>query len=517
MHWADKTAHEIARRKKSVYICASGITPSGIIHFGNFREIISVNMVVRALKDLGCSVRFLYFWDDYDVFRKIPTSVPSVYKKYLRYPLDHIPAPDCSDISYALYQERRLERCLPVLGIDPEYIHQSKRYQSSYYAEYIKLVLEKRDEIRKILNTFRLQELGKDWWPIIVYSAFTEKDTTTIKKWDGLWQLSYMCNETQKMDTIDIRKTGRIKLVWRVDWPMRWACEKIDFEPAGKDHHSDGGSFSTAQILVKDIFHTDVPVTFQYDFVGIKGKGGKMSSSQGNVIALDEVMGVYQPELIRYLFARTRPNSEFFVSFDLDVIKNYEDYDRCERITFGKQSATQQRREKEQRIYELAQVGPIPSQIPLQIPFRHLCSVVQITQGNLDAALSKLIDPKLHTQVMYNRARGAWEWVRNYAPETFRFALRTHNEPFPCLDDVQQKAIETLTKMFTDSVVDFEESFLKTCFQTTIDCVHIIPRQLYEACYQILIGKQVGPRLIPFLSFLGKDDVLALFREILKK
>ena len=54
-HWADETAAKIVREKgeKEQYTCASGITPSGTVHIGNFREIISVDLVARALQDLG--------------------------------------------------------------------------------------------------------------------------------------------------------------------------------------------------------------------------------------------------------------------------------------------------------------------------------------------------------------------------------------------------------------------------------------------------------------------------------
>ena len=43
-HWADITADKIIREKgdKALYTCASGITPSGTVHIGNFREIITV-------------------------------------------------------------------------------------------------------------------------------------------------------------------------------------------------------------------------------------------------------------------------------------------------------------------------------------------------------------------------------------------------------------------------------------------------------------------------------------------
>ena len=77
-HWADQMADKIIREKGDLdsYTCASGITPSGTVHLGNFREIITVDLVVRALRDRGKKVRFIYSWDDYDVFRKVPANMP---------------------------------------------------------------------------------------------------------------------------------------------------------------------------------------------------------------------------------------------------------------------------------------------------------------------------------------------------------------------------------------------------------------------------------------------------------
>ncbi len=42
------------------------------------------------------------------------------------------------------------------------------------------------------------------------------------------------------------------KLVWKVDWPMRWAFEHVDFEPAGMDHATPGSSFTVGHSLVED-------------------------------------------------------------------------------------------------------------------------------------------------------------------------------------------------------------------------------------------------------------------------
>ena len=62
VHWTDAVAKKIFAEKgnKDLYVCAAGITPSGVIHIGNFREIITVDLVVRNLKRLGKNTRFIY-------------------------------------------------------------------------------------------------------------------------------------------------------------------------------------------------------------------------------------------------------------------------------------------------------------------------------------------------------------------------------------------------------------------------------------------------------------------------
>ena len=55
MYWADKLADEVIRRKpdKEEYVCAAGISPSGSVHIGNFRDIATSWFVCRALQKKG--------------------------------------------------------------------------------------------------------------------------------------------------------------------------------------------------------------------------------------------------------------------------------------------------------------------------------------------------------------------------------------------------------------------------------------------------------------------------------
>ena len=338
-HWADLTADKIIRERgpKDHYTCASGITPSGTVHIGNFREIISVELVARALSQKGENVRFIYSWDEYDVFRKVPKNMPQqeMLETYIRKPITLVPDVYGKEESYARKNEKDLECLLPLVGVEPEYIYQADRYRSSVYAKGIRKALENRDVIRRELDEHRTAPLAEDWWPVSVFCTACDRDTTKVTGWDGEWGVTYEC-ECGNSETVDLQNTPAVKLPWRIDWPMRWKEEGVDFEPAGKDHHSEGGSFDTAKLTGKEVYGHEPPVTFQYDFIRIKGGAGKISSSSGEVVSLKDVLEVYQPEVIRYLFAGTRPNSEFAISFDLDVLKVYEDYDKCERTYFNK-------------------------------------------------------------------------------------------------------------------------------------------------------------------------------------
>ncbi|MDR2600925.1 MAG: lysine--tRNA ligase [Spirochaetaceae bacterium] len=521
-HWADETAAKIIREKgeKDVYVCASGITPSGVVHIGNFREIISVDLVVRALKKLGKNVRFIYSWDDYDVFRKVPANMPRQedLKKYLRFPITMVPDPWGRDDSYARHHEADVENILPSVGIFPEYLYQTSRYRGSIYAEGIKTALENSEKIRAVLDKFRDEDhkTQDDWQPISIFCGGCNRDDgVLILPWDGSWNVSYKCKNCGCEKTVDLRRASEVKLGWRIDWPMRWAYEGVDFEPAGKDHHSQGGSFDTSRVITKEIYNNEAPVTFRYDFIGIKGTSGKMASSSGNVIDLKTLLRVYTPELVRYIFAGTRPNTEFTISFDLDVLKIYEDYDKTERIAWKLEAVKNESLfQKERRIYELSQPGELPSGPPPQIPFRHLCNLLQINGMDVEKTVSLFTGVSGEQQERLRaRAVCASNWITDYAPPEFRFQLREAGEKAE-LTEAETAALRGLR----DDVIAGIEAYNgeKETAQAIYDAAakyKIEPKALFRAAYQALIGKDQGPRLASFLRSINKDRLLSILER----
>jgi lysyl-tRNA synthetase class 1 len=304
---------------------------------------------------------------------------------------------------------------------------------------------------------------------------------------------------------------------------MRWEYEGVDFEPAGKDHHSQGGSFDTARHVCKDVYGWDAPVTFRYDFIGIKGGAGKMSSSSGRLYDLSDLLKVYTPELVRYLFAGTRPNTEFTISFDLDVIKIYEDYDKTERIAWQAEAAKDEAAyRRERRIYELSQVEGLPPVMPCQVPFRHLCNLIQISGGDIDKTLGGLEkasaeagNPLRPEQIPPLRARAlcAKYWVEECAPEEFRFRLRSAGEGAE-LSAQERAGVRALR----DGVIRRIETFPgdKPCAEAIYRAAEeagLDGKALFRAAYQALIGKDQGPRLANFLRSIEKERLLQILKD----
>ena len=519
-HWADQMADKIIREKGDLdsYTCASGITPSGTVHIGNFREIITVDLVVRALRDRGKNVRFIYSWDDYDVFRKVPANMPDpeILEKYLRYPITMVPDTTGRNENYARHHEVDIEKELPRVGINPEFLYQASRYRANRYAEGMKKALQNRELIKECLNEYRDEQHKMKpedvYWPVSVFCGKCNKDTTEITGYDGEYGISYKC-ECGNCETADLRTFKGAKLGWRVDWPMRWNEEKVVFEPGGKDHISPGGSYDTAKLVSKKIYGWDAPITMRYDFVNLKGVPGKMSSSKGKVISLVDALEVYQPEVLRYIFAGTRPNTEFAISFDLDVNKVYEDYDKTERIVWGVDKAkSEEILAKEKRIYVLSQIdGKMPSVMPYQVGFRMMTTLLQTYSGDIDAVIKSLGDVKPEQEAaLRRRAQCAWYWIRECAPscaEDFCFALREDGSKADLSGDML-----AAVKRVRDEVVPRVGSFAldKECQQAMYDIateLGLDAKALFTALYQALIGKDQGPRLASFMKIIGKEKL----------
>jgi len=516
-HWADQAATRIIKQKgdKKKYVCAAGITPSGTVHIGNFREIITVDLVAKALKEKEKNVRFIYSWDDFDVFRKVPKNMPKkdLLKKYLRAPISDTPDTfDNKHKSFAEHNEKQVEEILPAVDIQPEFLYQTKKYRRCEYAEEIKFALENTEKIKEVLDKYRKDPLSKEWLPVAIFCSKCNKDTTKKIEHKGGYNIYYEC-ECGNKEEFNIRKKGIIKLKWRVDWPMRWNYEKVDFEPAGKDHFASGGSRDSGVEILKRVWNKKPPIGFMYEWIAIKG-GGEFSSSKGVATTLQDVLEIYEPCIVRYLFAATRPNRNFEISFDLDVLKIYEDFDKTERIYFGEEKIeNEKKRETEKRNYELS-VVKMPKKMPLQPSFRHLTTLIQIFDYDKKRVMNEFkIKNEFDKDRLKKRIECAINWLEKYAPDAMKFEVQKtiSKEIKDKLSEQQIKALKLLKEKLDEKEYDEKELF-EEIYEITKK-VEIKPKQFFKAAYLVLVKKERGPRLAPFLITLG-DKAKNLFSKL---
>ncbi|MBT6690167.1 lysine--tRNA ligase [archaeon] len=485
--WADGIADRIIKEKgdKAEYVCASGITPSGQVHIGNFREVITTDMVVKALEAKGKKVRFIYSWDDFDRFRKVPKGVPEEYEKYLGMPISEIPSPHDDSMSYAEYNEKKFEDSLKSALVNPVFIRQNEMNKKCAYAEFIKVALDSVDDIKEILNKFRKESLVDSWLPIMVYCDKCKKDLTKITKIDD-YNVSYEC-ECGFGETFDIRKKGIVKLVWRVDWPARWKYEDVDFEPSGIDHDVYGGSRMTGHKIAKKVFGIDGPIKQTYEWINIKG-GEAFSSSSGNALSLAEVGEVYEPVVLRYLFVGIKPKSVFQISFDNDVISIYEKFDALEKKYFDGNCNP-----KEKRMYEMS-IVEIPKERPKRAGFKGLINSVQIgrTEGLND--YDKI------------RVEKVAAWLEKYAGDDMKFEVRGKIEGK--FSDKEKAALVMLKDILREK--EFDEKELFDRFYDICEKSGLSNTEFFDACYRAIIGKSKGPRLASLILSVGQDRIVKL-------
>lgn len=521
-HWADLIAERIIADKgdKETYTLASGITPSGTIHIGKFREIITTELVSRALARMGKKVRFIYSWDDYDTFRKVPADMPDqeMLKGLLYQPIVDIPDVYGTADSYARHNEMTLETIAPMLGItNIEFIYQSKMYRAGAYNGLVVTVADSAEKIRNILQEFKTNEIDADWFPIETYCGGCNRDRgVKFSNYDANAKtIDYECKFCGHKETLNISESKRLKLPWRIDWPMRWKYEDVDFEPGGTDHSSAGGSYDTSKIIVREIFGGSAPVYAKYAFVLPKGERKKMSSSTGNGFSVNSVLEVYTPEMVRWFFASYKPDAPFNMAFDIDVLKNYENFDRMEREVYGLEGDNEDRRAAMRRIYELSQIefnGKIPDAMPFQPSFRHLTNNLQLNEMDIDktramyaAEIKNDIDERRYRE----RAERAAFWIDNYAPDDFVFKVNKEKRTDLTMSDNEKKFIAGLRNILAAN--DFsDERDLQNKISALIESNELDTIAAYRLLYQLLVSRDKGPRLANFISSIGRDKVIAL-------
>lgn len=557
--FADDVIAESERRAPGkTVVVASGLSPSGPIHLGNLREVMTPHLVADEIRRRGHQVRHLISFDDFDRYRKVPNGVPGVdasWAEHIGKPLTSVPAPEGSAYpNWAEHFTAQIVASLAELGVEYDPISQTEQYTSGAYREQVLHAMRHRREIDAILAQYRTKKApakqqqkpldeaevaaaegsgaaaeddgsgsGAEYYPYKPFCSECGKDFTTVTAYDDeTTEMTYTCT-CGHGETVLLREFDRGKLVWKVDWPMRWAYEGVVFEPSGVDHSSPGSSFQVGGQIVGPIFGGEQPIGPMYAFVGISGMA-KMSSSKGGVPTPGDALRIMEPQILRWLYARRRPNQSFKIAFDQEIQRLYDEWDALARKVEEGTALPADLAAYSRAVGTAA--GELP-RTPRPLPYRTLASVADITAGAEQQTLRILseLDPERPIATLDEvrpRLDRAEAWITTQVPAEQRTVVRAEPDEarLAALDDAGRGALKLLldglaSHWSLDGLTTLVYAVPKVQAGLEPDAkptpeLKVAQRAFFALLYELLVGRDTGPRLPTLLLAVGQDRVRTL-------
>lgn len=540
--WVTRTADMALRHARSttpdgelpeLITCASGISPSGPIHLGNLREFLTVHFVAEEIRSRGINVRHLHSWDDYDRFRKVPAGVDEAWNTHIGRPLSAVPDPTGEFPNWAERFKAPLRAALAEMGCEMVEVDQTEMYRSGAYAAQVLTAIEKRDQIEAVMSSYRTKKGEGDdegstagslaRFPYKPYCAGCGRDTVTLTSYDDAsTDLAYTCDACGESHVTNVATEHDGKLVWKVDWPMRWTYEGVHFEPGGVDHASPGSSYTVGKELVGPIFGGTAPSFVGYSFVGVAGMP-KMSSSKGGVPTAAEALRILEAPILRWLYVRRQPKQSFNVDFGAEVLRLYDEWDALGRkAVSGKQDAAVL---AWQRASATTSAGTLPTPA-VTVPFRMLSSVADVTAGSADL-ISEIVGHVGHAHSSVDelepRLTKAMTWTAEYVDPEDRTTVRTSPDTAR-LAALEQQEAQWLQLLLANLPADFDDSDELTSViygvpklahglaieDKPTDEVKADQKAFFKLLYGLLVDAERGPRLPTLFAALGPEKVRSL-------
>ena len=498
LHWADDAAERVLASGRQP-VLSTGISPSGEIHIGNLREVLTADAVYRALLDRGAKPRFDYVCDNFDPLRRVyPFLDPQVYAPLVGRPLSEIPCPCGRHASYGDHFLEPFLQSLRTLHVHVELERADRMYKDGRMNAEIVAALAGRDRIAAILHELTGKEVAADWSPfnpLCPQCGRIDRAKTTGFSAEGQ-TVDYVC-ACGGAGTLPMAGGG--KLTWRVDWPARWRMLSVTVEPFGKDHATRGGSYDTGVRIVREVFDAEPPLPIAYEWIALRGQGD-MSSSKGNVLSIARALELVPPEALRYLVLREKPQRTIVFDPGLPLLQLVDEVDDA------------QAEGRDERSLALSRAAGFE---PVGVPFKHLVVVAQAARFELDAILSILERtgyPGLQPQAVAARLGFARQWLENFAPEDLKFEVKETLPPEAASLSEAQRTF--LARLATSLSPDLDgEEIHALVYALAREVPGAKPAELFQAIYLALLGKPRGPRAGWFVAALGAESCAARFRE----
>lgn len=506
MLWLNRIVDELlVRHPEGDVIVSSGVSPSGKYHLGTLREVLTAEAIAREVKRRGRVSHHIHIVDDLDIFRKVPVGVPEDFNKYIGMPLCDVPAPDDSEQSYADFYLADLVSAAKGLKLEMEIVRAHEKYRSGFIAPAIEKTLQNIDTIKEILEEVSGRQLDEQWSPVQILEGsylktrrFVSIDTT--KK-----DLVYIDKEgTQQHVSYN---DGNVKLSWRIDWPARWWLLGVHAEPFGRDHATKGGSYDTGALIARKVFDIEAPFPIPYNFINRTGDTKKMSKSAGETITANDLLKMLPAEIIWYFILRFSPDKLLFFDDGPTLMRLVDE--------FSELLAKSEKTDQEIQLLELCMQG-LHERTVSNIPFSHLVASYQASLKNVTNTLEVLKRTEYReivqkdADVITKELAFIDAWLEKGAPEEIKFSVLKSVDKND-FNAEQQRYLQLLADKIKEAPEDADGNWFHDTVYALKDTVDLAPKELFTTLYQVLIGKESGPRAGWFLSLLPKQWLIERF------
>lgn len=490
MYWGLSLIKDQKGRQK----VSTGISPSGPIHLGNLREILTGDIIYKSLILSEKDASFIYLCDDIDPLRKVYPFLPETYSVHVGKPLRDIPAPE-GNLSYSEYFLAPFLKSIETLDVRPEVIRTGQLYAEGKFGEIIELLIKRREEVRNIIQEISGRELEQDWFP---YNPKCSKcgrinSAVAYDYSDGFVYYHCSCGNDGKSDIY--KDDG--KLPWRLEWPAKWKILGVTIEPFGKDHGTQGGSYDTGKAISENILGYPAPLPQMFERILLKGKGA-MHSSTGVNIPATEILDFAPPEIVRYMMARVPPSRHIEFDPEAGFLNLMDEFERLIKLS------RDNKLEEDQKV--LLKISTTEKSLEDLPDYRHLTTLVQIYSK--DEQIKNVMSRSGKTysdEILEARIKQARFWVEHYAPETSKFQVSGEKDPVN-VSEMEKMVICN----FLENINSLEEWKADSIHEAARDAIGksgLSPSEGFVALYRALIGKERGPRIGFFLESMDRGMV----------
>jgi len=512
--WIDKLAFELVEREKQLgrntdlIRVESGLGASGIPHIGSLGDAVRAYGVKLALENFGYKSELIAYSDDLDGLRKIPDGL-QVKEENIGRRVSAIDDPLCDEHdSYGEHMSSLLLDGLNRLGIEYEHKTASQTYKEGLLTEQIHKILVNSKKIGDKIEELTGQEKFQNILPYFPVCKNCDRLYTTesFEYIEDEKKVRYRCKDSEIGSNIikgcghegesDITKDLG-KLAWKVEFAARWQAFDIRFEAHGKDIMD---SVKVNDWVSDQILEFPHPHHVKYEMFLDKG-GKKISKSLGNVVTSEKWLNYGTSESILLLLYK-RITGARELGFE-DIPALMDEYNELENIYFGKTKVDNEAKlVKSKGLYEYVNLLRPPENPSTHVSYRLLIELCKIFKDNrIEHVTSKLIDYGTIKEEGKDDVEELIKLAGNYSDDFEETKIPATKIT---VDDSSKVALKQLADLLQkdETLEDLQNSIYSIAKENQVQ-----PKDFFRILYQIILSKDRGPKIGPFIEDIGKKKV----------